>query len=295
MAGAQSSRFPDLQPLATIVPCQYDLGVLPLAIASTEIALPMPTCQRLTPAAQVRTRWSLLLVLLCACSGDELSQCAVLGYPCQAPFVCTEPNDATGSTWSCKTPLGQSPACSAPTLAVPVATTADGRPMHWASTGSCIALTYAPQVSALASSIADAAQRINAVECSQLCFSAPQLSDDTPSLEGAERRVHVTLDDDPFDQWKAVAEVNFELTSGRLVGSLIEINLRHFPVSVFGPGEILNQLAHAVGLGEAADGVESVIRFVPQLDAPSNADLSDADRQTLCVLYGDPPLCDSPR
>jgi hypothetical protein len=170
----------------------------------------------------------------------------------------------------------EEPTCGAPpVLAVPIATShRSGEPLHWRA-DRCIDVTYAALSAAQVADLSYALDAWSGLGCSSLCFNGPTESD--ASLEGSDGRLHVTT----ATNFPASSTVVYLDVSGRIRGALIDVSVTQ------SRGELVRQLGLDLGLARPTVGVDSVLALGSAATAPTAS-----DAETLCALYGRPPLCE---
>lgn len=167
---------------------------------------------------------------------------------------------------------------------------------YWSPAAGCIGLTYQSDLDAdLLQHLSAAADAFRAADCSRLCVRAPEPEDFDPAaldanlvdaLDSLGRRVHFMFDRRALEN-AGLAEIYSDAESGQMLGAFVF--LPRAPEDPLVVGDFLHLLGAALGLGFAADGVDSVM--APE--RPQSRDgLSELDRAALCELYGDDPLCD---
>lgn len=167
-----------------------------------------------------------------------------------------------------------------PALDVSLRRQANGVVPHWALADGCVPVTYDSALAGDADTLRTALDAWS-VECSQLCFETPELDDAALDADAPDRRLH--LRQVSGADAELAAEAIFDAERGTVAGAEVRVPVDH----VLTVNDLLWAIGRVSGLGAAGEGVASVM-------GPPDAALTaptEADIETMCTLYGDPPLC----
>ena len=211
--------------------------------------------------------------------------CTDPGKTCFAPFVCRL-NPKTGKK-GCLSPAGDVPPCVGTPggQVVPFATVyGSDLVVHWTMKQGCVAPSYAPALKPRAAEIAAAIKAWHDVSCSALCLDPPTEQSTSPDIFRGERRLHFKLDAPPQPGIPALTQVTYEMDTGRMLGAEVIIDPQQ--QGSVGASELLQLVGYAVGLSQAPNSADSVMKPSPSLTAPGTDDTA-----ALCKLYAAPGFC----
>lgn len=173
-------------------------------------------------------------------------------------------------------------------LAVPILQTPTSAPIHWTVAGGCIPVSYDPAVAQHRADFEAALTAWEGIACSSLCFADPIESAEVPAPSAEARAIHIgpAATVVPENPDFSGATTTFENDTGTIRVAYLGLQNPDIPMT---PAEWAHHLGSALGLGEAAAGTDSLL--AADYDPTGPATPTDADQATLCVLYGDSPLC----
>jgi hypothetical protein len=143
-------------------------------------------------------------------------------------------------------------------------------------------VTLDPELASQIDLVQRAVDAWNSKQCG-FCFAPVMTRQNLPDPRRAERRVHVQFNAAQPETTSVIADISYELHTGRLLN--VNINIRPDALQTLEPFQFTHELGHAAGLADAV-GVDSIMQTVPSVSAPKTA-----DAQALCALYGDAPYC----
>ena len=165
-------------------------------------------------------------------------------------------------------------------IEVPITRDETGLVKHWGLQDGCLPVRFDPQLEHRGDELQRALEVWEGVECSQICFGpllggelAP-LGESTPGIYFVPK----TSGDGPV-----AVNVVTDSPSGRLVR--VEIRVGEPARGAEGLDDLYWGVGRALGLGSPSAGIESLLNGGQT--APTSA-----DKATLCLLYGEAPLCE---
>ncbi len=163
-------------------------------------------------------------------------------------------------------------------LDVPLTRSTEGAVLHWRVPGGCVTPYYHPDLVDRLPDIQLALDVWGGVECSQLCFAPP--------IEGQPEEGARALYFEPVAPGDVDVRVHVghRLKSGRILQVPIEVSVPSDGIE--DALDIQWAVGRAIGLDTPTkEGVESRMLTAGSATTP-------ADEITVCLLYGDPPLCE---
>lgn len=160
----------------------------------------------------------------------------------------------------------------------------NGALVHWPLSLGCIDVTYGPEVAELAAEVAQAVEVLNAIACSSLCLEAPRREGGFSSRT-ARHRIHFDLLAQPPSDPDVQSSINFQTDTGRV--QTVQIGFAPATLTDLPAEEVLRAMMQALGLyASASPGVDTILDRASFATTPTAADI-----ETLCTVYGSPPLC----
>ncbi|MBK8014440.1 MAG: hypothetical protein IPK13_24210 [Deltaproteobacteria bacterium] len=165
-----------------------------------------------------------------------------------------------------------------------------GREHAWALSGTCISVSYDPELEPMRPALAEAVRAWNQV-CSAVCLSEPFASEDADSSCKIHVRSNQNREPGPdgapdLPDTQVVVRSTYNMSTGETVS--VDVQLLSDDLGERADLRFMDALGHALGLDHAAMGESSVLLpYDMQADA-----ITDRDRAVLIAKYGQKASCE---